>query len=102
MKDFIQKEFVPLLVDTDGALNSMPKYMSSIQPLIQMSAFLYHLKKDRHVHLINKIHGLFCDQLTDQKFKTGVHKLIVSILAALMTQAEQGIKMFPVLTGLGE
>ena len=98
----MQIEFAPMLKDADGVLNSMPKYMSSIQPLIQMSAFLYHLKKDRHVHIIHKIHALFCDKVIDQQFKIGVHKLIVSILAALITQADQVIRLFPVLTGLGK
>lgn len=102
MKQFVQNEFAPMLIDPDGVLNSMPKYMSSVQPLIQLSAFLYYLEKDRHVHLIHKIHSLFCDKLVDQPFKNGIHKLIVSILAALMTQSEQAIRLFPVLTGLGK
>lgn len=101
MKEFVQNDFAPMLTDMNGALNSMPKYLSSIQPLIQISAFLYHLKKDRHVHVIHKIHALLCDKLVDQQFKLEVHKLIVSILAALMTQEDQVIRMFPVLTGLG-
>lgn len=102
MKEFVQVEFAPMLVDKDQVIKSLPKYMSSIQPLIQMSAFLYHLKKDRHVHQIHKIHDLFCDKLEDLEFKKGVHKWIVSIIAALLTQADQVLKMFPVLTGLGK
>lgn len=102
MKTFVQTEFAPMLVDVNQAILSMPKYMSSIQPLVQLSAFLYHLKKDRHVHMIHKIHSVLCDKLVDQQFKVGVHKFIVSILAALMTQADQVLKMFPVLTGLGK
>ena len=102
MEVFVQNEFAPMLKDSNNGVNSMPKYMSSVQPLIQMSAFLYHIKKDRHVHIIHKMHSLFCDKLDDKQFITGVHKFIVSILAALMTQADQVIKMFPVLTGLGK
>ena len=98
----MQDKFAPMLVDSNGVVNSMPRYMSSIQPLIQMSAFLYHLKKDRHVHIIHKIHSLFCDKLADKPFNNGIHKTIVSILAALMTQSDQVIRMFPVLTGLGK
>ena len=52
--------------------------------------------------MIHKIHSVLCDKLVDQQFKVGVHKFIVSILAALMTQADQVLKMFPVLTGLGK
>ena len=102
MKEFVQVEFAPMFLDNDQAMNSLPKYMSSIQPLIQLSAFLYYIKKDRHVHHIHKIHALFCDKLEDIEFKKGVHKWIVSIIAALLTQADQVLKMFPVLTGLGE
>lgn len=102
MRKFVQNKFAPLLVDPEGVLQSLPKYMASIQPLIQLSAFLYHLKKDRHVHIIHKIHSLFCDKLEDQPFKTGIHKTMVSILAALMTQPDQVIRLFPVLTGLGK
>lgn len=98
----MQTEFAPMLVDMDGTMSSMPTYMASIQPLIQMSAFLYHVKKDRHVHLIHKMHALFCDKMVDVSFKNGVHKLLVSILAAMMTQADHVIRMFPVLTGLGK
>ena len=102
MRKFVQNDFAPLLMDDDGVMKSMPKYLSSIQPLIQMSAFLYHLKKDRHVHVIHKIHSVLCDKLVEQQFKQGVHKTIVSIIAALMTQEDQVIRMFPVLTGMGK
>ena len=81
--------------------DSFPKYQATIQPLVQLSAFLYYLGKDRHVHLIHKIHALFIDKSNDEKFIEGIHKLLLSILAALMTQADQAIRMYPVLTGLG-
>ena len=102
MQEFVQKDFAPMVVDPDGAMRSMPKYMASIQPLIQMSAFLYHLKKDRHVHMIHKMHELLCDKMSDRAFKNGVHKLFVSILAALMTQEDLALRMFPILSGLGK
>ena len=76
--------------------------MAVIQPLVQIIAFLYYLEKDRQVHLIHKIHALFCDKVRDVNFQEGIHKLILSIIAALMTQSEQAIRMYPVLTGLGK
>ena len=83
--------------------------MDGIKPLVQLSAFLYQLvngqklgKFDRHVYMIHKIHALFCDKIKDASFEEGIHKLILSILAALMTQSEQAIRMYPVLTGLGK
>lgn len=102
MKLFVQKQFAPLLKDANGVMRSLSKYMDCVQPLIQLFAFLYHLRKDRHVHLIHKIHELLSDKVVNRDFKDGVHKLMVSILAALLTQSDQVIKMFPVLTGLGK
>ena len=102
MLEFIRNEFVPTLKDKNKVVDSIPKYKASIQPLVQLFAFLYYIQKDRHVHLTNKMHSLFCNKLTDKSFQDGIHKLILSILAALMTQSDQAIRMYPVLTGLGK
>ena len=101
MQKFVQNEFVPLLKDEKKVIDSFPKYMAVIKPLVQLSAYLYYGVKDRHVHLIHKIHALFCDKCEDISFQEGIHRLIFSILAALMTQSDQAIRMYPVLTGLG-
>ena len=102
MVEFVQNQFVPLLKGKNGTLDSMPKYMASIKPLVQITAFLYYINKDRHVHIIHKMHALFCEKRMDQNFQEGIHKLILSILAALMTQSDQAIRMYPVLSGLGK
>ena len=102
MREFIRNEFVPTLKDKNKVVDSIPKYKASIQPLVQLFAFLYYIQKDRHVHLTNKMHSLFCNKLMDKSFQDGIHKLILSILAALMTQSDQAIRMYPVLTGLGK
>ena len=102
MDRFVQNDFVPMIKGKDKVLESFPKYMASIKPLVQMFAFLYYIQKDRHVHLTNKIHAVFCDKLKDSTFQEGMHKMILSILAALMTQSEQAIRMYPVLMGLGK
>lgn len=102
MIQFVQKEFVPMLKGEDSVLDSFPRYMASIKPLVQMSAFFYYIQKDRHVHLTNKIHAVFCDRLKDTAFQEGMHKMIWSILAAVMTQSDQAIRMYPVIMGLGK
>ena len=98
----VQEKFVPMLKGKNGVVDSFPRYKATIQPLVQLFAFLYYLGKDRHVHLVNKIHSLFIDKSNDEKFTEGIHKLLLSILAALMTQSDQAIRMYPVLTGLGK
>lgn len=102
MLDFVQNDFALLLKDEGRLIDDFPNYRQIIKPVVQISAFLYYLQKDRHVHLIHKMHALFCDKVVDVNFKEGIHKLIVSILAALMTQSEQAIRMYPVLMALGE
>ena len=102
MKQFVKKEFTQLLMDKNKVVNNLPKYMAIIQPLVQLSAYLYYLQRDKHVHLIHKIHALFCDKTNDVNFRQGIHKLVLSILAAMMTQSDQVLRMYPVLTGLGK
>ena len=102
MIEFVQKQFVPLIKDTEGAMDSLPGYMDGIQPLVQMSSLLYHLRKDRHVYVIQEMHSMFCDKLNDTSFNEGIHKLIMSVIAALMTQSEQALRMYPILSGLGK
>ena len=102
MKQFILSEFVPILKGKKKIMDSLPKYMAVIQPLVQIIAFLYYLEKDRHVHMIHKIHALFCEKVKDDNFQEGIHKLVISVIAALMTQSDQAIRMYPVLTGLGK
>ena len=102
MQEFVQTYFVPVLKDKNKVVDSLPKYQAAVQPLVQIFAFLYYLKKDRQVHLTHKIHALFIEKLNDKSFQQGIHKLILSILAALMTQSEQAIRMYPILAGLGK
>ena len=102
MKHFVKKEFTQLLMDKNKVVDNLPKYMAIIQPLVQLSAYLYYLQRDKHVHLIHKIHALFCDKTNDVNFRQGIHKLVLSILAAMMTQSDQVLRMYPVLTGLGK
>ena len=102
MLDFVQNDFALMLKDEGRLIDGFPDYRQIIKPVVQISAFLYYLQKDRHVHLIHKMHALFCDKVVVGNFKEGIHKLIVSILAALMTQSEQAIRMYPVLMALGE
>lgn len=98
-----------MLFDKNEVMAELPKYLEGIKPLVQLSAFLYQLvngekmgKFDRHVYMIQKIHALFCDKIKDLAFQEGIHKLILSILAALMTQSDQAVRMYPMLTGLGK
>ena len=102
MKDFVQTQFVPLLKDAEGAMDDLPGYMDGIQPLVQISSLLYHLRKDRHVFVIQQMHSMFCDKLNDVSFSEGIHKLIMSVIAALMTQSDQALRMYPILSGLGK
>ena len=102
MQEFVQNDFALMLKDEGGLIDGFPSYKEIIQPIVQLSAFLYYLQKDRHVHLIHKMHALFCDKVVDITFKEGIHKLIISILAALMTQSDQAIRMYPILMALGE
>ena len=102
MHEFVQNDFVPILKDEKKIVDSLPKYQAAVQPLVQIFAFLYYLQKDRQVHLTHKIHALFIEKLNDKSFQQGIHKLIMSILAALMTQSEQAIRMYPILAGLGK
>ena len=102
MLNLVQNDFVPLLKDKHKVVDSIPRYQAAIQPLVQMFAFLYYIEKDRQVHLAHKIHALFIEKLNDKSFQRGIHKLILSILAALMTQSDQAIRMYPILSGLGK
>ena len=102
MKEFVQMQFVPLIKDAENAIDNLPDYMDGIQPLVQMSSLLYHLRKDRHVFVIQEMHSMFCDKLKDTSFSEGIHKLIMSVIAALMTQSDQALRMYPILSGLGK
>ena len=102
MNKFVREVFTPLLTDKDDWIGSLPRYKDCIQPLVQLFGFLYSIKKDRHVEIIRKIHGLFVRTLEDEDFTEGIHKLVLSIIAALMTQPEHALRMYPVLSSLGK
>ena len=102
MQKFIDEKFRPLLTDKLNVLDRLPKYKEGIQPLVQMIAFLYTNKKDHQVEALRQIHGLLVGKLDDENFQIGTHRLIMSVLAALMTQSDQALLMYPILSALGK
>ena len=102
MKTFVNSKFRPLLADSNNLMSKFPDYKDGVQPFVQLFAFLYGRQKDRQVEAIRTLHSLFWAKLNEETFSTGIHNMVMCVLAALMTQSDQALRMYPVLTTLGK
>ena len=102
MKKFVNEKFRPLITDKANLLGKFPTYKDGIQPLVQLISYLFHIRKDVHAEELRHMHGLLITKLEDDNFQQGTHRLILSVIAALMTQSDQALRMYPILSALGK